>query len=249
MSRPALGPLRSDSGPGGLPGGQAPPAQEREGEPEDGQPRQCHNGQRHHRGQDLTGASGGPGALPRGPGPDSAPLADSGQVSHGRLESGRPDAVSRRGRNPGRGGSRVVGPVSRAEGGHRPGDQEDGEQPGPDQAFGPVGGPAQRIAVQPERTGQPREATWPARPGFHSLTAAQPLIHEMASTQSSISEILTNLNMTNNPSPSHTNTTAPEIAAGGQESIAIGLLASALGGLAAVGKIFCDREYTLFGRN
>jgi hypothetical protein len=50
-------------------------------------------------------------------------------------------------------------------------------------------------------------------------------MQEMASTQSSISELLTDLNMTNNPSSSRTNTTAPEIAVTGQESIAIGLLA------------------------
>jgi hypothetical protein len=92
-------------------------------------------------------------------------LADPAHVGDGRglLESGRLDAVSRRGRHRGRGGPRVAGPVSRAEGGHRSGDQEDGEQAGPDPGLGPVGGPAQRIAVQPERTSQPREATWPAR--------------------------------------------------------------------------------------
>jgi hypothetical protein len=55
-----------------------------------------------------------------------------------------------------------------------------------------------------------------------------PLMQEMASTQSSISEVLTDLNMTNNPSSRRTNTTAPEIAVAGQEPIAIGLLASAL---------------------
>jgi hypothetical protein len=71
-------------------------------------------------------------------------------------------------------------------------------------------------------------------------------MQEMASTQSSISEVLTDLNMTNNPSSSHTNTTAPEIAVAGQESIAIGLLASALGGPAAVGKMFRDPGNTPF---
>src|SRR6266567_9499819 len=50
----------------------------------------------------------------------------------------------------------------------------------------------------------------------------------MASTRSSISEVLTDLNMTDNPSSRSTNTTAPEIAVAGQEPIAIGLLASAL---------------------
>jgi hypothetical protein len=89
--------------------------------------------------------------------------------------------------------------VSRAEGGHRPGDQEDGEQPDPDPGLGPVGGPAQWVAVQPERTSQPREATRRARPGFHGLTVAQPLMQEVASTQSSTSEVLADLNMTNNP--------------------------------------------------
>src|SRR2546430_5146284 len=126
------------------------------------------------------------------------------------------DAVGRRGRTLGLSDPRVVGPVSRAEGGHWPGDQEDGEQPDPDPGLGPVGGPAQRIAVQPERTGQPREATWPTRPGFHGLTVAQPLMQEMASTQSSISEVLTDLNMTNNPSSRRTNTIAPEIAVADQ---------------------------------
>ena len=98
---------------------------------------------------EMQSEGGAAGALPRSPGPDPAPLADPGQVSGGRglLESGRLDAVGRCGRHPGRGGPRVVGPVSRAEGGHRPGDQEDGEQPGPDPGLGPVGGPAQRIAV------------------------------------------------------------------------------------------------------
>jgi hypothetical protein len=37
-------------------------------------------------------------------------------------------------------------------------------------------------------------------------------MQEMVSTQSGISEVLTDLNMTNNPSPRRTNTTAPEIA-------------------------------------
>jgi hypothetical protein len=74
-------------------------------------------------------------------------------------------------------------------------------------------------------------------------------MQEMASTQSSISEVLTDLNMTNNPSSSHTNTTASEIAVADQESIAIGLLASALGRPSRGRKMFCDREYTLFGRN
>src|SRR4029077_20430722 len=72
---------------------------------------------------------------------------------------------------------RMVGPVSRAEGGHRPGDQEDGKQPDPDPGLSPVGGSAQWIAVQPERTSQPPEATRPARPGFHGLTVAQPLMY------------------------------------------------------------------------
>jgi hypothetical protein len=94
---------------------------------------------------------------------------------------------------------RVVGPVSRAEGGYRPGDQEDAEQPDPDPGLGPVAGPAQWIAVQPERTSQPREATWPAGPGFHGLTAAQPPMQEAASMQGSISEVLGDLNMTNSP--------------------------------------------------
>src|SRR4029077_18024433 len=94
----------------------------------------------------------------------------------------------------------------------RPGDQEDGEQPGPDPGLGPVGGPAQRIVVQPERPGHPRGATLTTSAGFHGITVAQPLMQEMASTQSSISEVLTGLNMTNNPSSRRTNTTAPDIA-------------------------------------
>jgi hypothetical protein len=46
----------------------------------------------------------------------------------------------------------------------------------------------------------------------------------MASTQSGISEVLADLNMTNNPSSGRTNTIAPEIAAVSQEPMAIGLL-------------------------
>ena len=107
---------------------------------------------------------------------------------------------SSRGRHPGRGDPRVIGPVSRVKGGHRTGDQEDGEQPDPDPGLGPVGGPAQWIAVQPERTSQPREATRPASPGFHGLTIAQPSMQEVASTQSSTSDVLTDLNKTNSPS-------------------------------------------------
>jgi hypothetical protein len=53
-------------------------------------------------------------------------------------------------------------------------------------------------------------------------------MQEMVTTQSSISEVLSDLNMTNNPSSRRTNTTAPEIAVAGQEPITIGLLASAL---------------------
>jgi hypothetical protein len=86
--------------------------------------------------------------------------------------------------------------VSRVEGGHRPGDQEDAEQPGPEPGLGSVAGPAQWIAVQPERTSRPGEAPRPARPGFHGLTAAQPGLREVASTQGSISEVLADFNMT-----------------------------------------------------
>jgi hypothetical protein len=46
----------------------------------------------------------------------------------------------------------------------------------------------------------------------------------VASTQSSISDVLADLNMTNDPSSGCTNTTAPEIAAVGQEPMAIRLL-------------------------
>jgi hypothetical protein len=59
-----------------------------------------------------------------------------------------------------------------AEGGHRPGDQEYGEQADPDPGLGLVVGPAQRVAVQPERAGQPRAAR--GRPGI--VCIAQPLM-------------------------------------------------------------------------
>ena len=73
--------------------------------------------------------------------------------------------------------------------------------------------------------------------GQHEHAAGQPLRRSlmiatipatMASTQSSISEVLADLNMTNNPSSGCTNTTAPEIVVAGQEPMAIGLLMSAL---------------------
>jgi hypothetical protein len=66
-------------------------------------------------------------------------------------------------------------------------------------------------------------------------------MQEIARTQSSISEVLTDLNMTNNPSSRCTNTTAPEIAVADQQLIAIWLLTSALDrGPATVGKTFRD---------
>ena len=165
--------------------------------------------------------------------------------------SGRPDPVARRGRRSGHGDPRVVSPVSRVEGGDRPGDQEDAEQPDPDPGLGPVGGPAQRIAVQPERTSQPREATRPARPGFHGLTAAQPLMQGVASRQGRISEVLADLNMTNNPYSGCTNTTAPELAVAGQDPMAIGLLVSALDRLPRRGRHNGSRagEHTSSGGN
>jgi hypothetical protein len=61
-------------------------------------------------------------------------------------------------------------------------------------------------------------------------------MQEVASTQSSISDVLADLNMTNNPSSGCTNTTAPEIAAAGQEPMAIGLLVSALDGRPSRGR-------------
>jgi hypothetical protein len=76
-------------------------------------------------------------------------------------------------------------------------------------------------------------------------------MQEMASTQSNVSEVLTDLNMTNNPSSRRTNTTAPEIAVADQEPIAIGLLASALDRRPSGGRKDVSRswEHTLFGRN
>jgi hypothetical protein len=74
---------------------------------------------------------------------------------------------------------------------------------------------------------------------------------EVASTQSGISEVLADLNMTNNPSSRCTNTTAPEIAAAGQDPMAIGLLVPALdrrpsGGWQNVSRL---GEHISFGRN
>jgi hypothetical protein len=53
-------------------------------------------------------------------------------------------------------------------------------------------------------------------------------MEETASTQGSISDVLADVNITNNPFSGCTNTTAPEIAVAGQEPMAIGLLMSAL---------------------
>jgi hypothetical protein len=75
--------------------------------------------------------------------------------------------------------------------------------------------------------------------GFHGLTAAgnghgppgqaiATIPATMASTHGSIGEVLTDLDMTNNPSSGRTNTTAPEIAVAGQKPMAIGLLVSVL---------------------
>jgi hypothetical protein len=73
----------------------------------------------------------------------------------------------------------------------------------------------------------------------------------MASTQSSISDVRADLNMTNNPSSGCTNTTAPEIAVAGQEPMAIGLLMSALDRRPSRGRQNVSRsgEHTSFGRN
>ena len=60
-------------------------------------------------------------------------------------------------------------------------------------------------------------------------------MQEMASTQSKISEMLGNLNVANDLFSGCTSTTAPEIALTGQEPMAIGLLLSALDGLAGRG--------------
>jgi hypothetical protein len=76
-------------------------------------------------------------------------------------------------------------------------------------------------------------------------------MQEMASTQSSISEVLADFNMTNNPSSRCTDTTAPDIAVAGQEPIAIGLLASALDRRPSRGlqNASHSAEHTSFGRN
>ena len=86
-----------------------------------------------------------------------------------RLECDRGGVVGRlRGLHPGPADPRVVGPCSRGAGGHRPGDQEDGEQADPDPGLGPVTGPAERIAIQPQRAGQPRDAARMARSRVHA---------------------------------------------------------------------------------
>ena len=160
------GPLRANPRPSRLPGGEAPSGQEREGEPQDSPQRERHDGQRHDHGQHLAGASGGGGTLSPGPGPR---LVGPVQVGGGRsgLGCGRLDVVGLRGLDPGRSDPRVVGPPSRVEGGHRPGDQEHAEQADPDPGLGPVAGPAQRVAVQRQRAGQPRAAPRPARHRLH----------------------------------------------------------------------------------
>ena len=61
------------------------------------------------------------------------------------------------------------------------------------------------------------------------------LMQEMASTQGKISEMLGNLNMAKRTFSGCTSTTAPEIALTGQEPMVIGLLVSALDGLAGRG--------------
>ena len=74
-----------------------------------------------------------------------------------QLERSRLDPVCPRDLHRGCGAPRMVGPDSRILGRQRSRDQEDSDQADPQARFGPVTGPAQRIAVQPENPGQP---TW-----------------------------------------------------------------------------------------
>jgi hypothetical protein len=68
---------------------------------------------------------------------------------------------------------RPVRPVSRTLGRQWSRDQEDSDQADPDARFGPVTGPAQRIAVQPESPGQPRDPTRLASYSAHRVTTSE----------------------------------------------------------------------------
>jgi hypothetical protein len=99
-------------------------------------------------------------------------------VRSSRRGYGGLDVVCRCGLHAGHGSPRVAGPSSDAKGGQRADDQEHGDQAGPDPGLGPVAGPAQRTAVQPQRAGQPRSAPRPARHRLHR-EPPQPLTKEI----------------------------------------------------------------------